>query len=79
MFLGQAIYVLGPLQLTNGAFDTVVFQLCGQRPVAEIAELVADLLPDLSGSVNVYSLKLIESELTLRFASRCDAAAPQAR
>jgi hypothetical protein len=35
-------------------FDAVVFQLCGQRPVAEIAELIADLLPDLSGSVNAY-------------------------
>ena len=35
--------------LLKGAFDAVVFQLCGQRPVAEIAELITDLLPDLSG------------------------------
>ena len=40
--------------LLKGAFDAVVSQLCGQRPVAEIAELIADLLPNLSGSVNAY-------------------------
>ena len=26
----------------NDAFDAVVFQLCGQRPVAEIADELAD-------------------------------------
>ncbi len=38
--------MLGGVWTANGAFDAVVFELCGQRPVAEIAELIADLLPD---------------------------------
>jgi alpha-beta hydrolase superfamily lysophospholipase len=47
----------GGCGLLKVAFDAVVFQLCGQRPVAEIAELIADLLSDLSGSVMLFAAR----------------------